>query len=239
MKKMPAYVKVYKGLKAEILDGEFEVGELLPTETALEDKFKVSRTTIRRAMELLARERFVSIKQGRGTVVLDYKTRQNLNLVTSISETLRKKGYTVKPRSMYIDEVKATLKQQENFGELETETLIRIQRVQLADDKPIAIMRNYLKADMVPEIKLHVNKFTSLYEFLESKYNILIDSASNKITAKIASFTEAEMLGINPGDSILHISRICYCREEAVCLDSISIVGDFYELEIFMEGRYK
>lgn len=239
MARLPAYEKVYQQLKKEIIDGEFSVGELLPPEGELEKRFNVSRTTIRKAMENLSREKFVSIKQGRGTRVIDYKTQQNLNVVTSISETLRKKGYDVKAKSMYIDAVKATNNQAYDF-EVEKDTeLIRIQRVQLADDKPIAIMKNYVLPDMVPGIENYVNQFSLLYNFLEERYNINIDSTKNKISAKIASFTEAEMLGIKVGSPLLYIQRVCYQEGKPVCLDRIRIVGDIYEFEVLMEGCFK
>ncbi len=239
MAKMPAYEKVFQQLKREIIDGEFGVGELLPTETELEKRFDVSRTTVRRATELLSRDKFVVIRQGKGTRVLDYKTQQNLNLVTSISETLRKKGYDVKPKNMYIDKVGASTNQALDFEIDPEESLVRIQRVQEADGKAVAIMKNYLRPEMVPGMEGYVDKFTSLYQFLEDRYNISIDSAKNKISAQVADFTEAQMLGIQVGAPLLNISRVCYMENKPVCLDRISIVGDIYEFEMFMEGRLK
>ena len=105
--KIPAYQRVYNALKARILEGDYGVGELLPSEPELERQFGVSRTTVRKAVENLSREGFVLAQQGRGTVVLDFSTRQNLNEVTSISETLERKGFTVVPKSMYIDRIEA------------------------------------------------------------------------------------------------------------------------------------
>lgn len=239
MSRLPAYEKVYKQIKKEIIDGEFLEGELLPTETELEKRFNVSRTTVRKAMEILAREKFIVIKQGCGTRVLDYKTQQNLNLVTSISETLRKKGYNVYSRSIYIDMVPASTSNMEEFGIDAGEQLLRVQRVQLADEKPIAIMKNYLLPHMVPGIEGYMTKNSSLYQFLEQKYNIKIDSAKTKISAKVADFTEAEMLGIKVGSPLLFIHRVCYQEHIPVCVDRISIVGDVYEFEVFMEGRFK
>jgi GntR family transcriptional regulator len=62
---IPRYLRVYGSLKAQM-----EVGDFLPAEPELRKLFNVSRTTVRRAMELLAQEGFVSIQQGKGTEVL-------------------------------------------------------------------------------------------------------------------------------------------------------------------------
>ena len=133
---------VYKQLKRKILDSEYEIGELLPPEPVLEKMFAVSRTTVRRAVELLMQEGFVRTKQGRGTEVLNYTTQQSLNNVTSLSETLERKGYTVYSKSMYIDEIAATQKLADELRVARDTKLIRIQRIQMADNSPIAIMTN-------------------------------------------------------------------------------------------------
>jgi DNA-binding GntR family transcriptional regulator len=238
MAKIPAYEKVFEQLKKEIVDGDISVGEFLPPEGMLEKRFDVSRTTIRRATELLSREKFVEIKQGRGTKVIDHKTQQTLNRVTSISETLMKKGYVVESKSMHIDTIQATVNQARELGIEQGDELVRIQRVQTADGRPVAIMRNYLLPYMVPGVEDYNDKFTSLYKFLETRYGINIDSAKNGISATIASFNEAEMLDIKIGAPLLRIARTCYMGEKPVCLDRIRIVGDVYEFEMIMDGKY-
>lgn len=237
MAKNPAYKQVFQQLKKEIIDGEYSVGEFLPTESQLEKQFNVSRTTIRRATELLAREKLVHIKQGRGTRVLEYKTQQTLNLVTSVSETLRKKGYHVTTKSMSIDRTEATVSQAQELDIEPGDFLVRVERIQMADGRPIAIMKNFLLPDMVPDIVDYQNQFTSLYQFLERHYGIHIDSAKNSISARIAGAGEAEMLKISMGEPLLRISRTCYAQSKPVCLDRINILGDVYEFEMIMEGR--
>lgn len=239
MPRRPAYAKMYDVIKKEIIDGEYVVGELLPPEPELERRFNVSRTTVRRAVDLLVREGLVHVQQGKGTQVLDYKTRQNLNLVTSISETLRQKGFTVTTKGMQIDYVEASTRLAENLAVNVGDRLVRIQRIQMADDKPMVIMRNFIKPEDVPGIEKYCNRFTSLYSFLEERYNINIDSARDSIIAKCADFDEAAMLNIPIGSAILYMRRVAYAAGEPVCADRISIVGDRYELDVNMVGRYK
>lgn len=239
MSKVPMYEQVYQKIRSEIIDGEYRIGDLLPKEQELEDQFGVSRTTIRNAIELLVKDKLIEVKQGRGTRVLDYKTKQSLNRVTSISETLTNKGYVVESKSMYIDSVPASAGNALDFGITEGTPLIRIQRIQLADGEPIAIMKNYLLEDMVPEIQKYKDTFTSLYQFLEDTYGIMIDSSSDKILAKTASFSESQMLGIDVGDAVLGMKRICYQNGKVVCLDKLSLVGKKYEFEMYLDGRQK
>lgn len=235
----PAYIKMYEEIKKSIIDGEIAVHEFLPPEPALEQQFRVSRTTVRRAIDLLARDGFVLVKQGRGTQVLDQKARQNLNYVTSISETLKQKGYVISSKNMYIDYFPATVSLAESLGVKPGDQLVRIQRIQQAGGVPFAIMRNYLLPERVPGILACVNQFDSLYKFLEEKYKIVIDSVHDGISARSADFAESSMLDVPLGTAILHISRVSFSGGKPVCADRVSILGEKYELEINTSGRHK
>lgn len=239
MAKKPAYMIMYDTLKEDIKKGVYPIGDLLPTEGEMEKLFSVSRTTVRRAMEILAEEGYVEIKQGRGTMVLDYRTTQNLNQVTSVTESLRRKGYAVRTKSMYIDTIHANLNLAEELHVNQGDLLARVQRIQLADEKPVVIMKNYIPYELVQGIEKYNNQFSALYQFLEEKYKIQIDAAKDRIYARGADFTDAEMLQINPGTALLCIRRICYQEKKPVCVDQVSLLGDQYELELSMMGRYK
>lgn len=235
----PAYAQMYKILKREIMEGEFAVGTLMPAEPELERRFAVSRTTVRRAMDLLARDGFIRAQRGLGTVVLDYKTKQNLNVITSMSETLKSKGYEVCPKSLYVDIVPAGTNIAKDLGLAPDELVARVQRIQLADGMPIAIMKNYIPAVTVPGIVNHVDEIHSLYQFVEERYNIHIETAHDRISARNADFTEAQMLDVPVGTALLYMRRVCYSQGKPVLADRLSIVGEKYELEVDMVGREK
>lgn len=103
MKNAPAYVKVYSRLKNEINKGTYPVGGFLPKECELEKIYQVSRTTVRNAVKMLVQEGLVEVRQGSGTRVLNHKAIQNYNKVTSVTESLMKKGYRVTTSDMMID----------------------------------------------------------------------------------------------------------------------------------------
>ncbi|MEM1486153.1 GntR family transcriptional regulator [Oscillospiraceae bacterium PP1C4] len=239
MGNLSAYMIVHDLLKDDIKNGKYPVGEFLPTEPELERIFEVSRTTIRRAVKLLAKEGLVEARQGRGTTVLDFRTKQDLNQVTSVTESLRRKGYAVRTKSMYIDTIPATEKLAQELQIPLGELIARVQRIQLADEKPVVIMKNYIPYSLVPGIEQWVNRFSALYQFLEEVYHLEIDSAADKIYAKAADFTESEMLGTSPGTALLCIRRVCSQELRPICVDQVSILGDLYELEISMNGRLK
>lgn len=64
------YKQVYDGIKLEIMNGSFTVGEKLPPDEILRTKYNVSNITIKKAMDLLHTEGYIRRVPGRGTYVL-------------------------------------------------------------------------------------------------------------------------------------------------------------------------
>ena len=237
--KNPAYLRVYNMLRTRIIENIYVVGDLLPSEPELEKQFLVSRTTVRKAVEMLSHEGMVEAKQGRGTIVLDYATTQNINQVTSLSETLERRGCKVFTKNMHIDTIPASPRLSKELEIAQGAPLIRIQRLQIADDRPIAIFKNYLIPELVPDIHSQLGKFNHLYDFLEEHYGLLIDAARDRISARSATFEEAEMLHVPVDTALIYLVRTCYSNGRAIEVDHCRILGSVYEFEVQMSGRYK
>lgn len=238
MIKQPEYKKVYSTLKQEIRDGEYKPGELLPPERMIEERFSVSRTTVRRALELLAQDAYVKAEQGRGTEVLDFATVQRLNALTSISETLKSKGFIVSTKSIYIDRVPASKRVAQALDIKEDDNVVRIQRVQCANNQPIAIMTNYLIEYLVPGIERYGEQIGSLYSFLEKEYHIVLSSAIENLSADVTNFSEAQILHVPVGWPLLISKRVTYSsHNKPVEYAHTRILGDKYEFAVYMENR--
>ena len=67
--KIPAYVAIYNILYSDIINSVYEDGSRLPSETALAERYEVSRNTIRLALAILNEDGLIQKSQGRGTVV--------------------------------------------------------------------------------------------------------------------------------------------------------------------------
>jgi len=236
-KRVPAYMNVYTQLKGMIFDDTYTIGLLMPTEPDLCKMFNVSRTTVRKAMELLEQGGFVKIQQGRGTEVLDYKTTQNLNLVSSFTETLELKGYKVQSKSMHIDMCVPPTNVLDDLNQPADTQVIRIQRIQLANGKPVALMTNYVIPDLVPGILSDAGTFVSLYHHLESKYGIMITAAKDNIKAKVADYLESELLQIPPGSPLLVDRRITYSSGRPIEVVMMIVDASKYEFSVNLSGR--
>ena len=130
---IPIYLKISNILKEEILNGVYQVGELLPTENELEKKYVTSRTTIRNALGLLEREGLVVRRQGKGTVVMETKTIENMNYITSFAETLKEKNIKIETGSLNVELINPPQKVASLLNLKKGEKIYHVQRLRIAD----------------------------------------------------------------------------------------------------------
>jgi GntR family transcriptional regulator, arabinose operon transcriptional repressor len=76
---IPLHIQVSNLLTSRILDGEWPIGGMLPSEQLLCTQLRISRGTLRQALAELQRNGYVRREQGRGTFIARGQVRQNEN----------------------------------------------------------------------------------------------------------------------------------------------------------------
>ena len=66
---LPVYYQIKQAIKGWIVNKQFGLGEKIPSENELSERFKVSRLTVRQAIGQLSQEGFLLTKRGEGTFV--------------------------------------------------------------------------------------------------------------------------------------------------------------------------
>ncbi|WP_455382082.1 GntR family transcriptional regulator [Salinispira pacifica] len=235
--RIPRYLRVYNLIKGRIESGEFEVGHFLPAEPELERLFSVSRTTVRKAVEMLAQEGFVYIKQGKGTKVLDFRATQHLQYITSFSETLREKGLSVTHTRLTVVRCVPPESVADQLGLDSAAQVVRVSRVTHAGGKPIALITNYLLPELFPGIESKIAAMSSLYAFLESEYDVTIEAATDYITARGATEEEAGLLHIGEGQPLLVVRRVTHSGGRPIEVAVLQIDAERYEYCVHTKDR--
>jgi GntR family transcriptional regulator len=230
--RVPQYLRVYEVLRRRIEDHEYPVGSFLPPEPELGQILAVSRTTVRKAVELLTDDGFVMVRRGRGTEILDFRATQKLHFVTSFSETLREQGFEVTYRDLRVSAAAASQSLSKDLGVAQGGPLVLVHRLALANGKPIALMDNFLIPELAPGIEGKADRIQSLYAFLESEYGLSIEAATDYISARTATRGESQELKIPAGSSLLVVRRITYARGRPVERADLHIVASRYEYSV-------
>lgn len=80
MKPKYQYQVIMNDIKSKILSGEYDVLDKIPTESALQEMYNVSRHTVRKAILELSNEGFLRSEKGSGTYVSNqYQSKSNVN----------------------------------------------------------------------------------------------------------------------------------------------------------------
>lgn len=69
----PLFHQIAAKLEDEIHQGVYEAGTLMPSEAVLEQRFRVSRTTIRNALRVLDGKNLVEVVHGKGRFINEVK----------------------------------------------------------------------------------------------------------------------------------------------------------------------
>ncbi len=75
---------VYEQIKEEIINGNWEPGQKIPSEHELSSVFNVSRTSVRSAIQKLRDTGFIITRHGKGSFVTSTLTNFNLQMTTPI-----------------------------------------------------------------------------------------------------------------------------------------------------------
>ncbi len=176
-------------------------GRLLPSEADLSAEFSVSRVTVRRALEVLRDEGLVSAKQGFGWFVTAEPVTQTLGRLGTIEEQMVASG--LQPARKIIDFAfeKASRKVAKLLG---CEQVLRVKRVNMADDHPFAVVTVWCPFDLGKHLSRHDVEHSSFYNLLK----INLGGATQTIGADAATTTEAQLLEIPVGSPVLSCDRV-------------------------------
>lgn len=240
MQPLPLYYQVKENLMEKINKKIYEIGDVIPSEAELQAIYKVSRITIRRAIQELVQEGYLSTQQGKGTFVSQPKATQQLNLISSWAETMDSLGLQHETKTINFSEEPAPVSIARELNVEPGTPVYKIERLRYASNEPICIMINYIVPEVAPDLKEKGLVSESLYETLEKLYNITLKSATEKVEAKSATQSEASMLNVKKGAALLHVTRVTYDSDNRpIELVLATSRGDRYSYTINLMGRAK
>jgi GntR family transcriptional regulator len=211
---LPIYHQLYEILRHNILRGEWRPGDMLPPESELIERYKVSRITVRQALEALVNEGLIYRQQGRGTFVAHPTVAQNLVRIISFTEDMRQRGLEPGTRLLFAGLTPALPEIAEQLNIEPGEELACLERLRLANGEPMSIEESYLVHRYCPGVLQRDYTASPLREALERKYGLRLIRARQLIRASLASDKLARLLSIRPKSALLFIERISYSQQD-------------------------
>jgi len=210
MSPSPLYERVESVLAAGIADGSLSPETQLPPEDGLIERFKVSRTTVRKAIQNLVERGLVEVRRGKGTFVTQPRITQELTELTGFVEDMQALGR--KPTARLLDKcVMAADEAVAHHLKLAPGTLVvRLQRVRLADGVAMSFDETYLPRELGEKVAGNDLEAEPIFALLEEKYDTPLIEAEYKLEAIAADPVAAEALQVPTGSPIFLIERTSY-----------------------------
>ena len=214
---IPLYYQLKEIILKEILSGELEAGDCLPTENEFMNSYQVSRATIRQAMAELVNENYLSRQKGKGTFVSKPKiTQQYINRIETYKEQMNKIGINPKTEVMTFHITKANLAIGKELGLQKGDKVIELVRLRLIDAEPIVLAKTYMPYEICAFVLEHNMREESLYQILSKYPATRITKAKRTIEAVVAGEGTAKSLNITKGDAIQIIRTTAVNSKEQV-----------------------
>lgn len=203
------YLKLYKELQARIMDGSYPIGSQMPTEYLLQEQYKVSRDTLRKALAKLEQEGFISRRAGKGTFVQSNRADYPLSKLEGFSEQMRRRGLT--PTSKVLSLVLLNKQQSEpcvwSQLQLEPEDVVyQLTRVRFANGNPMAYEISYVPEKLFPNFHLYLTQAASLMEVYTKVYHMKVFSGDLKLEAVLPTEEIQQHLGISSNAPLLKLT---------------------------------
>jgi GntR family transcriptional regulator len=206
----PLYAVLEAQIAAGIAGGEFPVGSQLPTEDNLVQRFAVSRTTVRKAIQNLSERGLIEIRRGTGTFVTQPRITQELTELTGFVEDMNALGHATTARLIDRVVVAADADVAQHLALPVGTRVMRIRRVRLANGVGISLDETYLPLATGEKIVPHDLEAEPIFTLLEQRYAIPLLEAEYKLEAVSADPDVAAALGVDAGSPIFRIERTSY-----------------------------
>lgn len=207
MTRTPIWKAISDTLRDEIGDHIHRPGDRLPTEAALATRFGVNRHTVRQALAALAGEGLVRARRGAGVFVTATPTDYPIGQRVRFHQNLRAAGRSPAKRLLALD-TRAASSAERGALQIGDEPVHVYEGLSLSDGQVIALFRSVFPATRLPDLPDHLRVDPSVTNALRACGIADYTRASTRITAKLASATQALHLQIDEGAPVLRTSSV-------------------------------
>jgi GntR family transcriptional regulator len=196
---------------AEILQ-QAEPGTVLPSEPRLAKQLGVSRSTLREAMRPFEQRGLITRRQGVGTFVAAPAPviEAGLERLVSIQRLATRQGLETSMGALEIERRAPIAEESESAGWPASEAVLQIERVILAQDRPVAFLVDVVPAGLVPARELERQFHGSVLDWFLQRGRPTLEYSRTEITAVAAEPHVARRLGIQPGEVLLCMQADLY-----------------------------
>jgi len=219
---IPLHKKIRMDLLEKIQNGEYVENQLIPTEMELAEQYKVSRPTVRQAVQALVNEGYLEKRKKRGTIVKKNKIQQEFtHVIESFDSEMSRKGIIPKTKVLNFQQVAASEEVAENLELEQGDLVYKLTRLRYAEEKPVVLVTSYIPYELFPKFqKVDFTKEKMYQVFEEMGYPI--KTVTRKLEVIKADDTISDLLDVEEGDPMFYFHTQGFSLERLPVEYSIS-----------------
>ena len=208
-------VPIYELIENYIVDlistEKLHIGEKIPTEIELSEKFNTSRSTVGKALGNLVSEGIIYRTPGRGSFVRMKSPKEGVKTLSSFSEKVSQAGcissskileYCIVDARQYPN-IQSSLKLSDN------DQLHMITRRRYSDEEVIAVQLCFLSVPEIPTLEIKSIE-NSIFEYIEGKLGLSILQSIVKIQAIKPTSRIEKWFGFDIMNPLLKVVGVSY-----------------------------
>jgi GntR family transcriptional regulator len=226
---LPRYYQLREIIRERIVSGDWAPGSLIPSERELCERYGISRMTARQSITDLVNEGLLYREQGKGTYVGRPKIAQQLLRLTGFTEDMKSRDQRPGAKVLTAEMWPADDETAERLRIRAGQPVYRLQRLRLADSEPLALETSCISFIGCERLLGNDLARDSLYDLLETVYDVPPLEAEQELEAGIAVEEEAWHLEVVFGSPVLRTRRITTTRRNQPIEYATSVYrGDKY-----------
>ncbi|GHB18343.1 histidine utilization repressor [Salinicola rhizosphaerae] len=146
---------LYRQLKQVVLEriqsGQWQPGEMIPSENRLVEEFGMSRMTVNRALRELTDEGYLVRTAGVGTFIAEIKPQSNLLMIVNIADEIRARGHRYHCEVLALGRVSAPLSVAAAMEIATGHSVFHLRCIHYEEGVAVQLEDRYVAPTMVPD----------------------------------------------------------------------------------------
>lgn len=217
-----------------ISQNKLKRNDQLPSEASIAKDLGVSRNTLREAYVALENEGVIIRRHGIGTFVAQPPfIKDSLNEFSPFAQIIQDVGYTPNFRTLSMEVIEATPEVRDVL-KLNASSKVRyIQRLVLADHKPVIYVEDFVPADLDLHVSNWDNFEGNLVEVLSRSVHTPLHQIQSNIRAQSLPASLSQYLEMPAGAPILGVRSTIYTLDnQAITYSKLCFNSEIIELNI-------
>lgn len=205
---IPLYHQLADIILSGIRSGQYSPGARIPSEHKLAASYQIGRPTVRQAIDLLVRKRFLNRRRGSGTYVCEQRKEVALFSLEGTIASFHKEGLVVD--TVILDQPHETVVGQDMDNPFSGQQAYFFARLTKVDKVPVLIENLYLDGALFPHLDRFSLEGRSLSEIVEEHYYMRPFGGKQNFGIGYLEGKPARLLGVDPSMPILIVKRFLH-----------------------------